>query len=79
MRDHKNRFLHLCASKMRMEPLLFADTRHAVPAFRENAPEWAFKAMRKAERSKRKGVKENYLGIVIVGAIILAFNCSRVK
>ncbi len=25
--------LHLCASKMRMEPLLFAD---------ENAPEWAF-------------------------------------
>ena len=26
-------FLHLCASKMRMEPLLFAD---------ENAPEWAF-------------------------------------
>jgi len=32
-----------------MEPLLFADTRHAVPAFRENAPEWAF--------SKRKGIK----------------------
>jgi hypothetical protein len=27
------RFLHLCASKMRMEPLLFAG---------ENAPEWAF-------------------------------------
>ena len=26
-------FLHLCALKMRMEPLLFAD---------ENAPEWAF-------------------------------------
>jgi hypothetical protein len=33
-----------------MEPLLFADTRHAVPAFRENAPEWVF--------SKRKGVKK---------------------
>jgi len=30
---HTNTLLHLCAPKMRMEPLLFAD---------ENAPEWAF-------------------------------------
>ena len=47
----QNPLLHLCASNMRMEPLLFADTRHAVPAFRENAPEWAF--------SKRKGLKKS--------------------
>jgi len=36
--------LHLCASKMRMEPLLFAD---------ENAPEWAFskrKCVKKASK-----------------------------
>jgi len=39
---------------MRMELLLFADTRHAVPAFRENAPEWAFFSVAK----KRKGVEK---------------------
>ena len=50
----KNRpILHLCALKLRMEPLLFADTRHAVPAFRENAPEWAFH-MRSGKRSKKE-------------------------
>jgi hypothetical protein len=45
--------LHLCASKMRMEPLLFAG---------ENAPEWAFISGAK----KRKGVKKWIKTIIYV-------------
>ena len=40
----------------RMEPLLFADIRHA---FRENAPEWAFH-MRSGKRSKKEKRYKTY-------------------
>ncbi len=45
--------IHLCALKMRMEPLLFAD---------ENAPEWAF-----SKRKGVKSVKTLIRGIMRSG------------
>ena len=54
-------FLHLCALKMRMEPLLFAH---------ENASEWAFSKRKGVERKKTfkkifKGVNYDFLYVFL--------------